>query len=84
MLFGMNLLPNDTADVYLFARTGPIMQYLLEPEDGVLTSTQVLLNGRKLIFDGQNSPSVMNMGVVVSQPIRLPSLRFGMWVWQNS
>jgi hypothetical protein len=79
----MNLLPNEIANVYIFARTGPITEYLMEPEGGVLTAKQVLLNGRRPIFDGQNSPTVMNMGVSVTQPLRIPSLRYGMWVWQN-
>uniref|UniRef100_A0A914WLA0 Uncharacterized protein n=1 Tax=Plectus sambesii TaxID=2011161 RepID=A0A914WLA0_9BILA len=82
ILFGMNLL-NETVRVEVSGQSEPVTQYLLEPKEGNVTSTRVLLNGRELIFDGKRSPSVTNMGVLVTPPIEVPSKRYGMWVWRN-
>lgn len=78
----MNLL-NETANIEIGGQSGPVTQYLLEPKDGVLTATRVLLNGRELQFDGKRPPTLRDTGVSIAAPIEIPSKRYGMWVWRK-
>lgn len=80
----MNLLDETiNLNAGLSEQARPVMQFLLEPKDGDVTCKQVLLNGRELIFNGVDPPTVADMGVPVNLTIAIPSHRYGMWVWRN-
>jgi hypothetical protein len=67
---------NITIDGY----KGVAIAYILAPDNGDLLSSNVQLNGNRLIYDGNRLPSLLNYGQSTSMPIYLPSKRFGFWI----